>query len=136
MVVLDTSVAYKWFTENEIHRDLAISILQMHLSEIEKILVPDLLFYELSNAWSTKTQIPVKKVVENLEVIYDYKLDVFTADISILKKAAKFSKDYHVSVYDAVYAVLAEENNCELVTADEKFVNQVRLQFVKLLKFK
>ena len=40
------------------------------------------------------------------------------------------AKKHHVSVYDATYAVLAMENNCLLVTADSKFIEQMNLEFV------
>ncbi len=34
----------------------------------------------------------------------------------------------------AVYAVLAKEKKCPLITADEKFVGAVKLSFVKNLQ--
>jgi len=53
--------------------------------------------------------------------------------VGINNKSAIFSRKYKVSVYDAVYAVLAQDKGCVLITADSKFVDQVNLPFVKKL---
>jgi len=133
MVIIDASVINKVFLPNEENHDTALEIIQKHLQKSEGILVPDLIFYEVANTLVTKTVIPEVKILKSLEQLDNFKLLVINPTIEELIKVAKFASTYHVSVYDAVYAVLAVEKGCDLYTADSKFVKRVNLPFVKHL---
>lgn len=134
MIVIDASVAYKWSARDEINVDKAYSLLENHLQKKDHILIPELLFYELANAWSTKSQLPFEEIRINLQDIKQANLEVYAFSLEFIEKAILFSKTHHVSVYDASYAVLASEKGCTLITADEKFVKQVQLPYVTLLQ--
>ncbi len=134
MVIIDASVAYKWFAKNEEDSDLALSILQKHINGQEKIVVPDLILYELANAWVTKTAISAAKVKVNLKDLQDASLEIENPTFDLVSKAAVFARKYQVSVYDAIYAVLAKDKKCNLVTADKKFAEKINLPYVKLLE--
>lgn len=131
MVIVDASVIIKWFDNDEEYSSEAEVILNKHLSDLETISVPDLLLYEFTNALATKTILPEEKVLRNIKLLESYSLQLIHVNYSLIHKAAIFSKKYKVSVYDAAYAVLAEENKCDLVTADKKFVDRVKLEYVK-----
>ena len=133
MVVIDASVAYKWFEEKEIEFYKAGLLLERHVLKRETLLAPDLIVYELSNAWGTKTKITKGEAVENLSAFEEANISLAGFNYDLLSKAITFSKKYKVSVYDAVYVVLAREKKCNLVTADNKFADQVGLPFVKKL---
>lgn len=136
MVIIDTSVAYKWTDKNEEFRDEALAILQSHINSKVRIIVPDLIFYELANAWATKTKLSSYKISNNLKDLEESNLNVETVRFDLVRKAILFSRKYKVSVYDATYAVLAKEKKCYLITADDKFVEQVGLRFIKKLRDK
>ncbi|MDP3758645.1 MAG: hypothetical protein Q8Q86_02905, partial [Candidatus Daviesbacteria bacterium] len=55
MIIIDSSVVFKWFDETETDGEQALRILRSHLSKSDNIIVPDLILYELANAWSTKS---------------------------------------------------------------------------------
>ncbi len=133
MVIVDTSVIYKWFTEKEPFHQQAREILDRHISGQEKILIPTLLLYEICNAWATKTELSVNQINKSLRLFEKYNLEVVPQSLKKLQKAIKFSKKYHVTVYDASYAVLAQEKKCKLITADNKFAAKVNLPFIKTL---
>ncbi len=133
MVIIDTSVIFKWFSQED-YREKAIEILSKHLKKTDNICIPDLIFYELTNAWATKTDLSVEEIKENLLYIKTYKLSIAQIDFTHFTKAAEYAKQYHVSVYDSIYAVLAEEKKCILFTADSKFIQQVNLPFIKHIK--
>lgn len=133
MVVIDTSVAFKWTDENEQFRNIALKILQAHIQNKVKITVPQLFYYELANAWATKTKLTIPIIERNLERLKKAGLEIEPPNFESIAKAIKFSKKYQVSVYDASYAVLAQTKKCDLITADTKFVDQVNLPFVKSL---
>lgn len=134
MVIVDASVAYKWFAKNEENSDLALTILQRHVNGQEKIIVPDLILYELANAWVTKTAISTVKIKANLKDLQDAGLEIESPTFDLMSKAATFARKYRLSVYDAIYAILAKDKRCNLITADKKFVEKINLPFVKLLE--
>lgn len=133
MIIVDSSVIFKWFDTSEKNYLDAKLLLRQHLSRESEIYIPDLLLYELTNAWATKTNLNEKDIKANLERLEKYALQTVPANFIILKKAASFSKKYQVSVYDAIYAVIAEEKECDLITADDKFADKVNLRFIKKL---
>ncbi len=133
MVVVDTSIIYKWFAEQEEDHPLSLQLLEKYLLGKEEIIIPDLLLYELTNAWCTKTELDLMQITNNLNQFETYELPMVTVSFPLLHEASHFARAHKISVYDAVYAVLAENNGCDLITADRRFVTQVNLPFVKLL---
>ena len=132
MVVIDTSVAYKWFsTEKEEHLSQALKLLKDHLNNKETIIAPDIIIYELANAWATKTKLSLRKIKTFLEDLQQIRIKIEPVTFELISKAVHFSKNHHVSVYDASYAELAKEKKCDLVTADSKFVEKMNLPFIK-----
>lgn len=133
MIIIDASIANKLFLPNEEGYLGAETIFRRHTQNIEEICVPDLLFYEVVNTLATKTAIPLELVIRSFKNLMQFRLKIFYPSEQHLIKAAKLAKKHKVSVYDAVYAVLAKEKKCLLVTADKKFVEKINLSFVKLL---
>ena len=133
MVIIDASVVNKLFFPQEVGYVQVRNIIENHLNNSGMITVPDLLFYEVANALATKTNVPKSKIGEALLELDNYGLEVFYPTIENMTNAGIFSKDNHVSVYDAIYVILAQENKCDLITADDKFAKQVKLPFVKTL---
>jgi len=112
---------------------LALKILDDHVKNKNSITVPDLFLYEITNAWATKKNFKLDFINENLNLLEKYSLIIAHLDFTLMKKTAAVSRKYKISVYDASYAVLAEKNGCDLVTADAKFADQVNLPYVKKL---
>lgn len=129
MVIIDTSVVYKFF-DPEKGQEQALNILQRHKNGEEIITVPDLLLFEIANAWSTKTNLNSFQISTNLNDLKDAELKVEKVNFELISDAMKFSREYKISVYDAYYAVLAQKKRCNLVTADDKFVKKVKLPFI------
>lgn len=130
MVVIDTSVAYKWFSpENEELLSEALALLK----NSNALIAPDLIIYELANSWATKTKLKIPQIKIFLKDLEETEIKIEPVSFELVRKAIDFSKKYHVSVYDALYAVLALEKGCDFVTADSKFVVKVNLPFVKHL---
>lgn len=134
MIIVDTSVAFKWFNTKEEGFDQALIILEQHLSKRETIFVPSLLFYEITNAWTTKTSLDEATIKNNLKLLGKYSLETLNLGTPLFQKSVDFARKYKTSVYDAVYAVLAQEKKCYLVSADQRFVERVHLPFIKTLQ--
>lgn len=134
MIVIDSSVVFKWFsTDKEPNVDSAIQLLEAHRSKREIIIVPDLIVYEVANAWVTKSELTESRIKLHIQDLEAAKLQFISLDFNLVQKTVKFSKKYRVSVYDAIYAILASEKGCDLITADIKFAEKVNLPFIKKL---
>ena len=135
MVVIDTSVAYKWFSkENEEYLSSAMKLLASQLKKKEILIAPDIILYELANAWATKTNLTLDQAKTFMRdfTLTEVKTEPIT--IELVNDSMIFSKKYNVSVYDASYAILAQKRKCNYYTADSKFINRVNLSFIKHLK--
>lgn len=134
MIVVDSSIVAKWFLEdNESHREIALKILNLYLKGEEKLIAPDIILYELGNILSYKATLDLKEAKKAWKMFLSYKLHVLKPDKNLIEKSIDLSKKNNVTVYDASYAVLAKQNRCSLITADEKFVKALDLPFVKML---
>lgn len=134
MVIVDASVAFKWFSQNEENSDQALKILSSHQNKQNIILAPDLLFYELANAWATKTSLAIKGIKTFLKDLQNINLKIEAINFELLNQAVVLSKKYKISLYDAVYITLAKRKKCLFITSDQKLVSKTNLPFVKLLK--
>src|SRR6185312_12314997 len=108
MVVIDTSVAYKWFSkENEEYLSSAMKLLESQLKRKELLIAPDIILYELANAWATKTNLTPDQAKTFMKdfTLTEVKIEPIT--IELVNDSMIFAKKYHISVYDASYAILA-----------------------------
>lgn len=133
MVIIDASVVCKAVLPEE-NREKIKSIFKKHVEGIDKVTIPNLLFYEVANTLATKSAIPKSQMIKSLEGLGTLRLSVYDPSLKEIGDAAIFAKDNYVSVYDAIYVILALNNKCDLITADKKFARQVNLPFVKTLE--
>ncbi len=132
MVVADTSIIYKWLREEDT-RHVSLILLDKFLAGEQKVIAPDILLYELANVLSSKAELTLKDISAAWNLFVNFKIEIFNPTPDFFPKCLKFAKEHKVTVYDASYAILAQENNCDLFTADSKFVKAVNLPFVKHL---
>ncbi|MEW6557539.1 MAG: type II toxin-antitoxin system VapC family toxin [Elusimicrobiota bacterium] len=133
MQVLDTSVIYKWYVEENGSRQ-ALKILSNFIDGKTEISVPDLVLYELANALKSNPQNIEKDIEDVIDNFINLNLNIVVATSGLLKNAVKVSYKYDVTIYDAIYIALAEDLNFEFITADKKLFDKIKsLPFVKLL---
>lgn len=126
MLVLDASVVNKLFLPNEADYEKALALINSHLSGKNEIIVPDLLFYEVANTLATKSNLQQRQVESSLNELNSYNFQTQTVGLELLIKTAGLAKKFKISIYDLVYLTVAEDFNCDLVTADEKFLQAVK----------
>lgn len=125
MSVLDASVVLKWFIEEE-HSNKARKIQDDYATGKINLTVPDLLLYEVSNALRfnrTFNQSEIEKVLNSLS---ELRIDVFPVNYELLKSAVKTAYDFKITIYDAIYVILAVEINSDFVTADKELFNKLQ----------
>lgn len=134
MIIVDASVALKWFAPLENDSSKARDILTRHINQDDNIFVPSLFYYELANAWSTKTDIAIETAEKNLTLLSEFSLHSESFNLEDYIEIMRLSKKHHISSYDAAYVTLALKLNCRFVTSDQKLVNKIKYPFIVLLQ--
>ncbi|MBI2552517.1 type II toxin-antitoxin system VapC family toxin [Candidatus Uhrbacteria bacterium] len=124
MVVVDASVALKWFLPEEGAPE-AMTILNDHVFGREEIFVPDILFYEIVNALRYKPDLDNPAVEKFIEVLSWFELKRIGTDEQFLKEILQVAREFDISGYDAAYAALARIFNCSLITADTRLAQKI-----------
>lgn len=128
MVVVDTSVAIKWFF------DEADSPQARSLLKNEAIGAPDLLSYEFANYLAMKNFVTSEDARHFVDQLYALPVQMFILPQKGLRRAVELAKRFRLTAYDASFVALAETLKVDLVTADAKLVQKAKqLSFVKLL---
>jgi predicted nucleic acid-binding protein len=123
MLVVDASVALKWFIEEEGSAQAAAL-----LATPELLVAPDLIVAEVCNAaWKavrTGTMLPDQQdhAASRLAAAFDELVP--TAPLAC--RAVEISRSLDHPAYDCFYLALSEQRNVELVTADRRLLHRVK----------
>jgi len=131
-LVLDASVIVKWYSEEE-DTEKALRIRDLFCQNKINIIVPDLMFYETANVVRYARGIVDKEKEAILNNIVLLNLDVVTVSRHNLVKSLSLALKYDITIYDAIYLVIASQKKAVYVTADEKLKKKVALKNVMLL---
>jgi len=137
MIVVDTSVAIKWLNKEEKDSELAYLLYKKHIAgaeAVEVIVVPPLLFIEAANTLATKSNSAKEDIETGLTFLFEANFEVYNITLGDLVDAGVLARKYKTSVYDMLYAVIAKNKKCVLVTADENFARKTKFKHLKLLK--
>lgn len=125
--VLDTSVVIKWFSEyDEDDLQKALDLRYKILEGKCYIVVPDLVFYELSNALRYNPHFTADDVKDAVNTVMDMGFDVKGIDNETVERAVEIAFQYNVSVYDAYFLALSRKEKKPIVTADYRFYEKVK----------
>ncbi len=89
-------------------------------------IIPDLLFYELSNALRYNPRFFAGDVKEAMQAILDMGFEVKGIEAQIIDRAVEIAFDYNVTLYDSYFLALSQVEKKPLITADYKFYERVR----------
>ncbi|PIN89382.1 PIN domain nuclease [Candidatus Pacearchaeota archaeon CG10_big_fil_rev_8_21_14_0_10_34_76] len=126
--VIDASVVVKIFAKED-NSKKAFEIVESYANEKISIIVPDLIFMEVLNALRYKNieSNRLKKVNTDL---WNFQFEIAYLDEFLMRKAVEISVEYGFSIYDSIYAALAQMHGAELITEDSKllkFPNSISL---------
>ena len=136
-IVIDASVALKWFLFDEEHTQAALDLLERFTFHGMQIVAPFLLEYEVLNGLliaGKKGRIEQDKMMMAVEGFLG--LEIEKKDISSTYQGVlHFSDIYDLTAYDSSYLSLAAEEGIELITADERMYKKVKkdLKWVRRL---
>jgi predicted nucleic acid-binding protein len=118
-LVLDASVGVKWFSrKDEADLNQALSIRDAHLSQTILVGVPDLFYYEVTNALSNKKFFSNETIQSAASALFSLNLQTITINSNLLSTAAVIARRFNITVYDSCYIAAAASLKCPLVTAN------------------
>ena len=120
-LVLDASVGVKWFSpRDEQALKQALAIRDAHVSEHILVIVPDLFYYEVTNALVQKKFFSTGAVRSAGSSLFNLGLSTVNLNNTLLDNAIRISRQSAITVYDAIYAAVAIERDAPLVTANPR----------------
>lgn len=127
--VVDASIVIKWYIPEE-NSDASVELLRKWLQEGDEIIVPELLFYEVTSVLRKTVMrevIPHKEAEAIIEHLCSLRLSTRSGNETLHKDALRLAQTYHCSTaYDTSYLALAIREGCEYWTADERFYNTIK----------
>ena len=128
--VLDSSVAFKWVVA-EIHTDKALLLRDDFRNGVIQLISPDFFPLEVLHAL---TKAERQKRIDPTEAS-TFWLDLMTtcpvlsASLPLAARACAIATKARIGIYDCLHVALAEQEKCELVTADDRLVKNLQAQF-------
>ena len=123
MIVVDASIAVKWLVEEEGHL-LALSLLEQNLS----VGAPDLVFSEVANVlWKKlrRGEVTPAQAERGCRALPRF-IDGVVSVAFLIEDALTFARRLDHPVYDCIYLACAQQQGTKLMTADRKFVSQLK----------
>ena len=123
-LLVDTSVVLKWFhDEGETEVAPARALLDAHRAGRERVVVLDLLVYELGNVLLRPLRLPAAAVREQLAAVLVLCGPVVHPPLTWLEAAADLGERHRLTFYDAGWAAAAQALGCPLVSADRQLLS-------------
>jgi predicted nucleic acid-binding protein len=128
--VIDSSVAFKWVVPEPLS-DKARQLRTDYENAVHELLAPDVFPIEVGHALTRaerQKRIPVGTAVPLLTDVLGT-LPTLHASLPFLVRAGAISSQARVGMYACLYLALAEQEKCELITADDKLINNLQAHF-------
>jgi predicted nucleic acid-binding protein len=134
--VLDTSIALKWFLDDEGDRAYSLSILNS-LSDDHRPIVPWLWYYEIASVLLIQVhrkRISFEDAEAFLHLIGEMAIDTDPPDKIGILGLAQLARGHRLTGYDAAFLELANRLGLPLVTSDKELIRAASECGVKLLE--
>ena len=132
ILILDASVAVKWYVEEEL-REQALALRHDYYEEKLLLISQPLLLYEVANALRYHPTLSSEDVMTAIDSLLAMQFNLITLGKSEAEVAVKIAFDENLSMYDATYLALADITGTQIVTADESFYKKLSTERKKLV---
>lgn len=131
-IVIDASVALKWFQPQEDGSAEASQLLKDAAQGQIRLYAPTLLILEITNVLVKRKKISPETVAQIVAEIVQLPITFVDVSIEEYVSLLPYMKKYDLTAYDALYLHLAHLKNAQLVTADQQLLaaSRVPLQLV------
>lgn len=121
--VVDSSVVTKWFLL-EANSDQAIGLRDKFATGRIRLVVPTLLFYEVTNALRFSGVFNETDLTLAAKSLSKYRFGIWRPRGKLLELSVQLSVREDITVYDACYVALAQRLSTRLVTEDKELLNK------------
>ena len=128
--VLDASVAARWGLRNPLQAK-ALKLRTEYQQNIHELIAPSHFPGEIASALTKAERqklIPMGNARRLIQDILNTPPVLYAIDF-LFYRAVEISSQTRTGFYDCLYVALAEQENCELVTADDKLINALQGRF-------
>jgi predicted nucleic acid-binding protein len=124
--ILDSCTAFKWFLAEQ-DSDKARSLREDFRNQKVDLLAPDIFPVEIVHALTRAERAQRITPSEGTILVSALfkMLPVLVQSLPLLPRAYELSSRFRIGVYDCLYVALAEQEACDLVTADEKLITNL-----------
>jgi predicted nucleic acid-binding protein len=125
-MILDASVAAKWFLKGERYEAESLRLRRDHEEGNIELQAPSLIRYEVCNTLWKREDIAVEELGKLAEVATSY-LGNLAVSLSAqeYRKAVINARAWNITVYDSSYATMAQEMKAPLITADQDLATRL-----------
>jgi predicted nucleic acid-binding protein len=119
--VLDTSIAMKWFLEDEDDRSYSLAVLGFITDEFRPV-VPWLWYYEVANnllVQVRRKRLEFEKLSLYLATLDEMAIDVDEPDSSAILQLPYLARQYNLTSYDAAFLELAMRLHLPIASNDQ-----------------
>ncbi len=123
-LVLDASTAVKWVLP-EADSLRALGLRNDFRNQVQELIAPDIFPVEVAHALTRAERRGLIKPPEAIAKLSDVLTTApdFHAHLPLLQRAVEISSHRRIGVYDCLYIALAEQEQCQLVTADKRLAS-------------
>lgn len=123
-LIIDASVAFKWFLPDEPDGDRALEI----IGHGDSLAAPDIIVGEVCNAaWKAARLGRISHTqVREIATVLPRFFDRIFASASLALRAVEIAERLDHPVYDGLYLALAKAEQARMITADIRLVGKVR----------
>lgn len=125
-LILDSSVGLKWiFIESG--SDKARKLRDDYRNVVIELLAPDVFPVEFTHAVTRAermNRITPSEGAEYVEAMLD-SMPVLYPSLALIPRAYELSSQFRIGLYDCLYVALAEQEQCDMVTADQRLITNL-----------
>lgn len=123
VLVADTSVFIKWYRQHEEHAVEALAIRDAYLAGDILLVEPDVAVYEFANVMRYMDEMTTGQMKLAVESLLAFPIRWRSPTWAVMERALVIARGHgKTTVYDAVFAAVAEAYDALFVTADLRFV--------------
>ena len=119
MIIIDASVALKWFFREEEGSERALAVLLDLQEKPAQYMVPELFFVQMLSVLS-RAESRLDQLKEHIFTLEELGIARLAHGHELLEKACEYTLSYRLSAYDALYAACAAVTDGVWVTADRE----------------
>lgn len=126
LFVLDSSVAVKWVLK-EAGTQKALVLRNDIQRQIHEVIAPDVFVSEVAHALTkaeSQKLIPIGDAQKHLADILKFS-PVLHSFLPLVSRAVEISSATRIAITDCLFVSLAEQEGCDLITADQRLINNL-----------